>query len=399
MSISSISSLTTVPLMETQLPPAKSEPLTISAMETQLPPAKSESLTISAMKTISATETQLPPAKSEPLTISAMETISATETQLPPAKSKPLTISAMETISATETQLPPAKSKPLTILALPREVLDMISSFSCLYGTVVLLFPFVCKQWNSMKVFPSNRLLDLRKPLMNRLTGKIMNGPGIKDLHLHAIIDFVVQNKKNVTAINLQECCELTNDGTIALSKVKNLAKLNLAFCHPRSTHVPFTTLDFLSELTNLKELNLFECRKLKSIQPIGNLTKLRKLDLTIFEKATDFDGRFEALGNLKKLRELRLDGRNIVSLECLSNAVHLRILSLNNCEELVNIDSISNMKKLERVNLAKCKKIGSFLALDSLPSSTTLVRPPLYKCETEEEYWSRVRKEMFGRG
>jgi hypothetical protein len=259
-------------------------------------------------------------------------------------------VNSQTTTPVIESQLGPDK-RPLTISTLPGEIVDTIAAFSTdSYEEVILQFPHVCKQLNNMNVFPDNGKL------------KFKHYYSMTDSRLHKAIDSALAKNKPITSIDLESCSELTDKGTKALSKCKELTKLNLSECHG------LESLKFLSELHNLQELDVGSWRYIKTIKPLGNLKHLRKLNLTTFG-GIGKNG-FEVLGNLTELRELVLQGQSIKSLACLSNASHLRILNLSACAELENIDSICKMKELEKVYLIGCNKIKSLEPLNLLTST-----------------------------
>jgi hypothetical protein len=258
-------------------------------------------------------------------------------------------VNSQTTAPVMGSQLGPDK-RPLTISTLPVEIVDTIATFSTVsYEEVILQFSHVCNQLNKMNVFPADGELRFKCHY------------SVTDSRLHKAIDSALAKNKPITSINLSSCSKLTDKGTQALIKCKDLTKLNLRGCHD------LKSLEFLSELHNLQELDLGEWRRIRTIEPLGNLKHLRKLNLTTF-KGIVKNG-FEVLGNLTELRELVLQGQGIKSLACL-NASHLRILDLTACEQLEDIDSICKMKELEKVSLICCNKIKSLEALKSLTSA-----------------------------
>ena len=170
--------------------------------------------------------------------------------------------------------------------------------------------------------------IDIKKRLSK------CNLPYLKTLHLRycRITDDLLpylSNLTNLVELDLSSCKKITDNGFVYLSNLTNLKILSLNNCN-----ITDTGLSYLSNLTNLQILNLGECYEI-----------------------TD-DG-LVYLSNLTNIQELCLRSCNITDagLLYLSNLIDLNKLNLNLCERITDdgLVYLSNLKNLKMLDLTDC--------------------------------------------
>ena len=146
----------------------------------------------------------------------------------------------------------------------------------------------------------------------------------------------------------------ITNDGVARLAALKALQKLNI-FYAPKVT---IAGVNCLNTLTNLEELEAYTGRKADDTESdkaklnIGQLTKLRKLRISICQ-----DEDLACLAHLKHLKTLELTGRGpltdkgLVYLRGLTCLTQLRID--NACLTDEGLENLADMKKLSTLTIS----------------------------------------------
>ena len=120
----------------------------------------------------------------------------------------------------------------------------------------------------------------------------------------------------------------------------RNLKELDLQY-----TEV--SDISQLSNLVNLKELNLGGCRGLSDVSPLSNLVNLKELGLYQTQVSD-----VSPLAGLINLKVLSLDHTNVSDISQLSNLVNLKELNLGGCRGLSDVSPLKD--PLGPVNLEK---------------------------------------------
>ena len=169
-------------------------------------------------------------------------------------------------------------------------------------------------------------------------------------------IDYL-SNHTNLTELNLNGCQNL--ESLEGLWNLKNLKKLHWHECN-------WDELSDLSELTSLEYLSLSNSQGDEelglNIDSIRDLINLKHLDLSFCE--TIFD--FSPIKNLTKLVYLDLTDCKIEDLE-LSDLNNLKTLKLSGCKSLWNIQSLSKLNNLENLYLDGCSNVEDLTPIANL--------------------------------
>ena len=154
---------------------------------------------------------------------------------------------------------------------------------------------------------------------------------------------------------------------------------------YPTSREFDYSAIDFLSNLNNLsvytndkKEINFFNYPFLKTAainwRPKANslyrcknlerlfIAKYKDSDLTKFENLTDLEylrintGSIKSLDGIEKLEKLQtlllLQLTKLEDLNGIDRLPNLRQLRIENCRNIKNIDIVSNLKKIETLEI-----------------------------------------------
>ena len=168
-----------------------------------------------------------------------------------------------------------------------------------------------------------------------------------------------------LTDLNLSECF-LLGDNYCFVSALTNLRKLNL-FDNVRST-----TLVPLKSLTNLTDLNLGQNHYLTSVKDICSLPQLICLNLSGNHLMADL----EEVGKLTTLTSLDLSlvfNRDEVpypkTLDFLSSLVFLKKLNINCNDGIFSIKSLRNLPRLKILSVGYCPNITDWEFLAPFPA------------------------------
>ena len=124
------------------------------------------------------------------------------------------------------------------------------------------------------------------------------------------------------------------------LKQLKNLEELTL-----HNSNI--TNIAPLAELSHVQRLNLDNCNQITDLTPIGQLTNLRKLSATYCDKIRNIG----PIGQLTNLRVLTLRHLGLEDISALASLEHLEDLTFLQ-SQIVNLESIRNLKNLRRVDL-----------------------------------------------
>ena len=99
--------------------------------------------------------------------------------------------------------------------------------------------------------------------------------------------------------------------------------------------------------MTQLEELDIYACSRIKDLSPISGLKRLRKLNLYM-SKVEDFS----AVEGLTALEEIWLQFTQIKNLNFLRHAEKLKEVKGNWCKQLSDISALRGKRHLEILDL-----------------------------------------------
>lgn len=126
----------------------------------------------------------------------------------------------------------------------------------------------------------------------------------------------------------------------------------------------PKWVIPHIGEMISLEDLALFSCPA-DDLSPIGNLTRLRKLRISLFRK--NVDNAF--LSKLVNLEEFVVqDSRGFTSLEPLMNLHNLRLISISESGPYESLEPLRNLSNLEHVHIGGEVLDGDYSPVEDLP-------------------------------
>lgn len=168
-----------------------------------------------------------------------------------------------------------------------------------------------------------------------------------------------------LTTLEIHSCEQL--DSFIGISNLSHLTKLTLRRCNDIKSGVYE-----IGALTKLEYLEIVPV-ELSSLKLFSLLTNL--IDLRLWSNVPNLDG----ISTMTKLRKLNLYGcHQLTSIKDLSNTTSLTELDLSRCAQLVGIDGLEKSTSLQSLKLKGCRRITS---LRGLPISTRLTLLDLGGC------------------
>ena len=159
---------------------------------------------------------------------------------------------------------------------------------------------------------------------------------------------------------------------------IERLEKLeNLILDRARIEQQPITDLEFLSNLTRLKTLQLSSCNNLTSLSGLENVSQLQKLEV--------YQSEFESLDQLSRLDELReldLSACKFPDFAIFEKLFKLEKLTYSHDSERYKPqpESLSNLHSLEELTIWSDKGLGDLEFIGNLPS---LKFCSIYFCES----------------
>lgn len=190
--------------------------------------------------------------------------------------------------------------------------------------------------------FPRLRRLDLRLCYHLRDISHLSQVPHLESLHLSA-------------------CFSL--EDAAAVARLSWLTTLYLS-------RTAIQTLPSLHRLSRLQTLSLYDCARLRSLDPLVSLKTLQKLDLRACTSLTDFS----PLEGLTSLTELDLqDCPGFSSLEPLGSLTALSTLNLRNSTGWNDLRPLSRLTALRSLDLSLCAFGGDLTPLAGLRELHTL--------------------------
>ena len=206
-----------------------------------------------------------------------------------------------------------------------------------------------------------------------------INGHNLKDITflkgLTNLTELVIPKKReNDVWIDISVLGELQNliglqvgclklNGCEAISKLRKLEYLGLG-------NTGIDNVEFIKELCQIKELQLFNNEKLNSLKGLEQLVLLEKLDLAnIGSKA-----KFDEVGELVNLVELDLSCyKAYIDIGLLQNLKKLEVLCLD-LSKVKNFEYIKELSALKELRMETVKTVKDFTAIGELSHLETLV-------------------------
>ena len=228
--------------------------------------------------------------------------------------------------------------------------------------------------WSEKKVVISS-IDGLKAPKLENLI--IMN-LGLSDIN-------PLDNCKELLQLSLDENEELED-----INSLINCSKLKILNLNKTSVK----TLEPLRELSSLEIISISDCDSLKNLKGLENL-KLKIADININNENRDFDestlSRLDSLVSIEHLPKLNSEKLlirevNISNLKGIESSNHLEELSIQNSSSLKFLDSLSELKNLNKIEISTCSGIQDYTVLSELVSLETCLLGNRYSELSEDE-------------
>jgi hypothetical protein len=220
-------------------------------------------------------------------------------------------------------------------------------------------FGWKCKDYSFLKSIPTSVIElsiidDKSKGISNIIHQKKLENLML-ELPISECIDFSGMTSLSECFLNWSDKCESIFDlkqiSSLYLSEFKvksstNLFRLvNLIELTIGNSNV--VDLNFLKGMDKLERLNLLNCRKVVSHSLIGNLKKLKWLQIDGYRDI----GSIEFLKNLKNLEVLLLTVGRITDIKCISKLNNLKALGLFS-ETYIENGDLSSLTELRKLSM-----------------------------------------------
>ena len=228
--------------------------------------------------------------------------------------------------------------------------------------------------WSEKKVVISS-IDGLKAPKLENLI--IMN-LGLSDIN-------PLDNCKELLQLSLDENEELED-----INSLMNCSKLKILNLNKTSVK----TLEPLRELFSLEIISISDCDSLNNLKGLENL-KLKIADININNENRDFDestlSRLDSLVSIEHLPKLNSEKLlirevNISNLKGIESSNHLEELSIQNSSSLKFLDSLSELKNLNKIEISTCSGIQDYTVLSELVSLETCLLGNSYSSLSEDE-------------
>lgn len=136
------------------------------------------------------------------------------------------------------------------------------------------------------------------------------------------------------------------------------------------------TLISDLSRLKNLKKIILKSNKTLSNLEGIKSLKKIEEINILPKESwQTSCDiVDLKGISDLENLKVLNIyNCEKLISLNGLENLNSLEILNIRKCQKLVDIGNLSKLKSLKSISLRECESISSLKCLEQLPNLNLL--------------------------
>ena len=174
------------------------------------------------------------------------------------------------------------------------------------------------------------------------------------------------------------------------INSLMNFSKLKILNLNKTSVK----TLEPLRELTSLEIISISDCDSLNNLEGLENL-KLKIADININNENRDFDestlSRLDSLVSIEHLpklisEKLIIREVNISDLKGIETSNHLEELSIQNSSNLKFLGSLSELKKLKKIEINTCPEILDYTVLSELVSLETCLLGDRYSILSSNE-------------
>ncbi|CAD2219565.1 hypothetical protein ADEAN_000707400 [Angomonas deanei] len=186
---------------------------------------------------------------------------------------------------------------------------------------------------------------------------------------------------RHVTEIELEECRSLRSISELA------------GYDHITSLVVDspaLTDISAVSTLPNLEKVTLCTAH-ITSLEPFVHCKKLNFFQIG-GESLNTHITTLEPLRHLKKLRHLEIYQCSIVHMDALANFKELGVVKLYGCPELENVDGLAGLPRLTEVEILHCRRLVQVDGLRHLPS---LKKVTVVDCPVEDLNMLSTSKEL----
>lgn len=206
---------------------------------------------------------------------------------------------------------------------------------------------------------------------------KAVKRKGVIELYLNYVKGWEGNNLSFLKRIPCLLSFHILDKNINDISDIHSLSNLKVlkvdTYC---DSEIDFSCFPYLEEASlewRPKAKSLFDCTTLKKV--FINCCEIR--DLSVFSKMQHLESLclksplISAIGdvsNLKNLKYLELgNAKNLTSLEGIEQLTNLEDLRFYICRKMRNIDSLRSLTKLKRLHLCNCGPIESFKPLSGL--------------------------------
>ena len=174
------------------------------------------------------------------------------------------------------------------------------------------------------------------------------------------------------------------------INSLMNCSKLKILNLNKTSVK----TLEPLRELASLEIISISDCDSLNNLEGLENL-KLKIADININNENRDFDestlSRLDSLVSIEHLpklisEKLIIREVNISDLKGIETSNHLEELSIQNSSNLKFLGSLSELKKLKKIEINTCPEILDYTGLSELVSLETCLLGDRYSILSSNE-------------
>ena len=186
-----------------------------------------------------------------------------------------------------------------------------------------------------------------------------------------------LSNLKNLKFLDLSNSTSLKNID--AMAKLSNLEELKL----PRLLEVKLLPKS-IGFLTHLTELSLIQWKELPNVDVLANCINLESIKFDGYILGGDLAYLPDGLAKIPNLKRIYIELRELQNVDGLANLPNLTTLDLDSCESLQNVDGLANLPKLTSLDLRRCDKVQP--------------KPSKVEMTTREEvaaYQEEIRKSM----
>ncbi|CAI0442633.1 unnamed protein product [Linum tenue] len=177
---------------------------------------------------------------------------------------------------------------------------------------------------------------------------------------------FEIQGSQSLDALEISRCPRLANVEGL-LQSLETLTTLELTNFLSLETLLGLPSLGNLKKLTgleSLRRLNLTDCASIVRLPNLSDLKNLKVLNIGGCKQLTEIRG----LESLETLQALAMSNcKSINKLPDLSCLEYLRYLDVRECTQLTEVMGVESWESLELLAMSNCKSISNFSDLSGL--------------------------------